>query len=152
MVLVCSISGRIPKEPVVSPEGYVFDAELIREHLRGSDKCPLSGKNLSEFSLQPVNAPPEFIYTRTGTVKRSIPAILKLLRMEFDQKALERLSIESEIVEAELEKAHLNRNQAAAEEVICQLLQAKQFALQKAEDLRQGHQGESKVEFKHHRG
>lgn len=141
----------IPTEPVVCPQGYIYDLEVIREHLQSSDRCPFTGHVLSEFSLQPVFPPPEFIYPRSGTATRSIPAILKLFRSELDQRALGRLSVESEMISIEQELSDLKAKRKGAESVIHKLLGEKQTALDVVEGLQRKLKEDSSVDSKRSR-
>lgn len=121
MSLLCSITGRPPKEAVVSPQGYIFDREEIGDHLRYSDLCPITGEVLSEFSLSPVHPAPPFVVPRTGAVSRSVPMMIKLFRMELDQICLSNLSCRSEIQGIIDEISHLNARGCAADKVISSL-------------------------------
>ena len=121
MSLVCSITGRPPKEAVVSPQGCIFGRQEIGDHLRYSDLCPITGEVLSEFSLSPVHSAPPFVVPRTGAVSRSVPMMIKLFRMELDQICLSNLSCRSEIQGIIDEISHLNARGRAADKVIMSL-------------------------------
>ena len=122
MSLVCSISGKPPRDPVVSPDGIVFDRKEVEQHLRVSDHCPITGQVLSEFSLTSVQPLPRFIEPRTGTVARSIPAMLRVLRMELDSRAIENFNMREAITAAKGEIADLRARRTASEQVIEDLL------------------------------
>ena len=40
-MLRCALTGVVPKNPVVSPQGVVFERDVIAEHLGTSNFCPV---------------------------------------------------------------------------------------------------------------
>ena len=118
---MCSISGFPPQDPVVSPDGIVFDRCAILEHLVSSDSCPVTGSRLSEFMLRDVRNPPAFIEPCTGTLLRNIPAMLNLFRIDFDKRVLENLRMSNEMESIRAEIAQLKTEIAASGELIGQL-------------------------------
>ena len=79
---VCHVTGKLPDYPVISPQGYIFEREAILKHIKTSGRCPVTGEDLSEFALYPIHKGPEFVSPSTGTGSRSIPAMIKLFRIE----------------------------------------------------------------------
>lgn len=123
MSLICSISGTPPKEPVVSPDGIIFDRMAIIEHLRGSDNCPVTGSTISEFSLTPVRDTPHFIQSRSGTLTRSIPGFLNVFRMEFDKVVVGNLGSRTQLKQTLHEIADIMTTCIASRKVIERLIQ-----------------------------
>lgn len=118
MSLVCSLTGCPPKDPVVNPEGIVFDRSAIQEHLVSSDNCPVTGSRLTELSLQDVRNSPSFIEPCTGTMQRSVPTFLNLFLAEFDKSALLNRRLLEDLDRARAELVHLRTEQIASMELI----------------------------------
>ncbi|KAK1391531.1 Pre-mRNA-processing factor 19 [Heracleum sosnowskyi] len=66
-MMKCSISGKVPKFPVVSKiSGHLFEKEVIEKHIRDVGKCPKTGVLLTMDDLlvvpieepNPISAPP----------------------------------------------------------------------------------------------
>jgi len=129
MALVCAITGLPPKEPVISPQGHVFDRMNIQNHLSATGRCPVTGDDLSEFALQPVQDIPAFIFHRSGLLARSIPAMIRLFRIEFDKRVLANLEVRREIDRVKDEIADLRRSAGSAEVVIAELLRERDEAV-----------------------
>ena len=50
-----SVSGEVPQDPVISTKtGHLFERRLIEKYLAAGGKCPISGMDLSETDLLPV--------------------------------------------------------------------------------------------------
>lgn len=129
MALVCAITGLPPKEPVISPQGYVFDRVDIHKHLSTTGRCPVTGEDLSEFALQPVQDIPAYIFHRSGMLARSIPAMIRLFRIEFDKRVLANLDVRREIDRVKDEIADLRTSAGSAEDVIAELLRERDEAV-----------------------
>ena len=62
-MLRCALTGVIPKHPVLSPQGIVFEKEAIQQYLVNSSVCPVTGNPLTFDTLidiqvnQPTNYP-----------------------------------------------------------------------------------------------
>ena len=136
MSLVCSISGNPPTEPVVSPQGCIFERSEIESHLRTSDHCPVTGEVLSETALFPVMPAPAFVLPRSGSVKRSVPMMLKLFRMELDECVLSNLGVRGEIRDILEELLDIKMRRDAAGRIIFSLREEIEASNRLAAELR----------------
>ncbi|KAK1391399.1 Pre-mRNA-processing factor 19 [Heracleum sosnowskyi] len=58
MSLACSISGRVPKFPVVSKtSGLLFEKEVLEQYIRDGGKCPLTGDSLTMDDIIEIVSP-----------------------------------------------------------------------------------------------
>jgi hypothetical protein len=101
----------------------------IQNHLSATGRCPVTGDDLSEFALQPVQDIPAFIFHRSGLLARSIPAMIRLFRIEFDKRVLANLEVRREIDRVKDEIADLRRSAGSAEVVIAELLRERDEAV-----------------------
>lgn len=58
------VSGQEPKEPVISPAGYVFEKSLIEKYLTQNENCPITGDPLSVEELIPIKSTCFFTTTK----------------------------------------------------------------------------------------
>lgn len=50
--MLCSISGEVPQEPVVSKlTGHIYERRLIEKYLKDKQVCPVSGQTMTETDL-----------------------------------------------------------------------------------------------------
>jgi pre-mRNA-processing factor 19 len=88
MALLCAISGNVPEVPVVSiKSGHVFEKSLITKYVAETGKDPISGQELSQDDLLPLNTN-KTIKPRSSTAT-SIPGLLGLFHDEWDALMLE---------------------------------------------------------------
>lgn len=88
MALLCAISGNVPEEPVVSiKSGHVFEKSLITKYVSETGKDPISGQELSQEDLLPLNTN-KTVKPRTSP-QTSIPGMLGLFHDEWDALMLE---------------------------------------------------------------
>ena len=120
---------------MISQQGVVFDRVEVHKHLKVSDNCPVTGQELSEFSLTSVQPLPRFLEPRTGTVSRSIPAMIRILRMEFDQRVIDNLHMRESFESARAEIADLRTRRESSEEIIKELQQEISVAQAQASEL-----------------
>ena len=72
----CSpVSGEVPQEPVISiKSGHLFERRLIEKYLTAGGKCPISGMDLSESDLLPVQG--TYVYSSNITADCSYKLIV----------------------------------------------------------------------------
>jgi pre-mRNA-processing factor 19 len=58
----CLVTGVVPKEPVVSKTGYVFERSVATRYIEANGKCPISGEAMSVDDLLTVKG--ESTFTR----------------------------------------------------------------------------------------
>lgn len=46
--MICSLSGTVAREPVVSKtSGLIFEKSLVEQYIKENHRCPISGDDLS---------------------------------------------------------------------------------------------------------
>ncbi|KAL0235708.1 hypothetical protein GEMRC1_002290 [Eukaryota sp. GEM-RC1] len=111
--MFCSISNTIPKHPVVSPTGYVFERELVLKYLdETGQRCPITNTSLS---------PNDLIELKSATLTEprqpdtmSIPGLLGHLHSEWEALILETHSLRLSLATAreELKEAEFKNQQS----------------------------------------
>lgn len=94
--MLCSISGAIPEEPVLSPKsGLLFEKRLIEKILRDTGKCPVTHERLSPDNLLPVKIN-KSVEPRIAPAA-SIPGLLGLFHNEWDALMLENYHLRQQL-------------------------------------------------------
>lgn len=119
--MYCTLSGNIPKEPVVSVKsGHLYERSLIEKELSvNGNKCPETGESLTTADLLPVKSggtvlplPPE---------KSSMPHVLDHIRGEWDRVILELHTAKKRLHETRQELATALYRCQASERLIAKL-------------------------------
>ncbi|KAI5952895.1 hypothetical protein KGF54_003762 [Candida jiufengensis] len=107
MSLICSISGEITKNPIVSPKsGALFEKKYIEKYVQTTGSDPINNKPLTIEELIPLNltqntsqvssVPPSVSIT-------SIPNLLSTLQNEYDSMVLEIFTLRKNLQSLKLE-------------------------------------------------
>lgn len=110
------VSGQEPKEPVISPAGYVFEKSLIEKYLAQNDNCPITGDPLSVEELIPIKSMLKQSKQKIETVllifiqqivnkavqprptgSASIPGLLQIFQNEWDASVLETFTLKKQL-------------------------------------------------------
>ncbi|EPS73033.1 hypothetical protein M569_01722, partial [Genlisea aurea] len=118
--MICSISGEVPEEPVVSKRsGLIFEKRLIERHISDYAKCPVTGEPLTADDIVPI---------KTGNIVKprsvqaaSIPGMLGMFQIEWDALMLSNFSLEQQLHAARQELSHALYQHDAACRVIARL-------------------------------
>lgn len=124
--MLCAITGVVPKEPVVSKTGYVFERSVAVRYVEANGKCPVSGEPLSVDDLLVIKEN-KSVKPRV-TQATSIPGMLQMFQNEWDSLMLETHTLKQnlEIVRQELAQA-LYQHDAACR-VIARLIKERDSA------------------------
>jgi pre-mRNA-processing factor 19 len=117
---ICSLSGNICEEPVITKDGYVFEKRLIEKVIETTGKCPITRVNLSKDEL---------IVVKTDVVKKprsikttSVPGMFDDLQSEWDSLILETYTNKKQLDIAKQELSHALYRHDAALRVIANLV------------------------------
>ncbi|XP_024970511.1 pre-mRNA-processing factor 19-like isoform X1 [Cynara cardunculus var. scolymus] len=118
--MICSISGEVPDEPVVSKSsGLLFDKRLIERHILDHGKCPVTGNSLTMDDLIPI---------KTGKIVKprqvqaaSIPGMLGMFQNEWDALVLSAFASEQQLHTTRQELSHCLYQHDSACRVIARL-------------------------------
>lgn len=127
MVVVCSISGYPPEEPVVSRDGYIFERRLIERIISETGLCPITGSPLSMEELRPVHSTSS--NTAVPVDSSSLPGLMDMFQKEWDRLLIESYEVKSQLSAAKEELAKLVYENEAAVRTIARLTRERDQAL-----------------------
>jgi len=137
MALVCSLSGEIAQEPVVSPSGHVYEKRVILKHLEGKQEDPLTNEPLSAADLTEIKLTnPQAVKPRS-LQNTSIPGLLQTFQNEWDALMLETFQLKKQLNTAREELSHALYQNDAACRVIARLMKERDQARRDVEQIRQ---------------
>ncbi|KAK5083629.1 hypothetical protein LTR05_006132 [Lithohypha guttulata] len=127
MATVCSISGELPQQPVVSRKsGNVYEKRLIEAYISENGTEPTTGAPLTTEDLLDIQGahtvrprPPELT---------SIPALLGAFQQEWDALALEVFTLQQNLAQTRQELSTALYQNDAAVRVIARLTQERDTA------------------------
>ncbi|MFS7988835.1 putative U box domain, Zinc finger, RING/FYVE/PHD-type, pre-mRNA-splicing factor 19 [Helianthus anomalus] len=103
--MICSISGEVPEEPVVSKSsGLLFEKRLIERHILDYGKCPVSGETLTMDDLVPLKAGK--VVKPRPVQAASIPGMLGMFQNEWDALVLSAFASEQQLHTTRQELSH----------------------------------------------
>lgn len=145
---LCSLSGAVPIDPVVSRStGFLFDRRLIEKALEvNGNVCPHTGATLTKEDLIPVRsaltadngsgkgdsygaAANSVVRPRPPTAT-SVPGLLALLQSEWDALVLESYQVKQSLESTKQDLAHALYKEDAANRVIARLIKERDQARQ----------------------
>jgi pre-mRNA-processing factor 19 len=127
MVVVCSISGYPPEEPVISKDGYIFERRLIERIISETGHCPITNAPLSVEDLRPVHSSSP--NTAVPVDSSSLPGLIEMLQKEWDRLLIESYELKSQLGAAKEELAKLVYENEAAVRTIARLTRERDQAL-----------------------
>jgi len=123
----CSISGKIPHEPVVSiKSGHVFERKLILSLINQNGICPITEQILTIQDLIAVQVS-EIVQPRPPSAT-SISSLLRHLQNEWDASLLETFKLRKHITQIRQELSHALYQHDAACRVIARITQERDKA------------------------
>lgn len=128
MAAVCSLSGTVPEEPVVSiKSGHVFEKRLILKHLKqNGNTCPVTKADLHPEDLISLKTN-DSIKPRPPSAA-SIPGMIQLFQNEWDALMLETYTLKQHLHTVRQELAHALYQHDAACRVIARLIKERDAA------------------------
>ena len=127
MVVVCSISGYPPEDPVVTPDGYIFERRLIEKVISETGLCPITNSPLSLEDLRPVHSTNP--NTAVPVDSSSLPGLIEMFQKEWDRLLIESFELKSQLGAAKEELAKLVYENEAAVRTIARLTRERDQAL-----------------------
>ncbi|KAL7067580.1 U-box domain-containing protein [Cryptosporidium serpentis] len=133
MSLICSISGALARDPVISKTGYIFERKLIEEYVKSNGKCPFSNDALAVDDLIS-------IHTDSGITPRlpantSIPGLLEMLQTEWDATMTELFQLRLQVDQLKMQLSQSLYQQDAACRVIAKLIKERDSARKDLEEI-----------------
>ena len=119
--MLCSISGTVPKEPVVSKKsGHVFEKSLVTKIIKEIGLCPVTNEPLGLDDLIEVRSAMNAPVKAEGTA--SVPGLLSMLQSEWDATALEMYGLRKTLHETRQELSHSLYQLDAATRVVARVV------------------------------
>ncbi|CEG49468.1 mRNA splicing factor [Plasmopara halstedii] len=130
--MLCSLSGQVPVEPVVSlKSGHVFEKRLVLKYLeQNQHRCPITGVelNIDQDFLTLQAAPTSITVKSTASTSMaiapeasSIPQLLSTFQNEWDAVMLETFTLKQHLEQTRQELSHALYQHDAACRVIARL-------------------------------
>ena len=135
MVIVCSISGVPPEEPVISKDGYVFERRLIETAIRDTGMCPVTNSALSFSDLQTVM--PSNVKNALPIEASSIPSLIELFRIEWDRVMTAQYDSKTQLAAIQEELSRALYEQEASVRVIARLTRERDEAMSETTRLQE---------------
>ena len=124
--MICSISGQVPTDPVVSPRGHLFERKLIEKVLLEEGKCPVSGEEMSRSDLITIQSQAAVRPKDMSTA--SIPSMLQAMQSEWDEVMLETFTLKQALDQTRRELSQALYQHDAACRVIARLMRERDEA------------------------
>ncbi|GAM20395.1 hypothetical protein SAMD00019534_035700 [Acytostelium subglobosum LB1] len=135
--MICSISGEVPEQPVVSVKtGNVYERRLIEKFIDANGKEPTTGEPLTVADLVTIKSPGSRaaggvgggpLRPRTSTAT-SIPSMLQMFQNEWDALMLETFTLKQQFETVRQELAHSLYQYDASCRVIARLIKERDQA------------------------
>ncbi|KMZ69392.1 U-box domain-containing protein 72 [Zostera marina] len=126
--MICSISGEVPQEPVVSiKSGLLFERRLLERCVLDSGICPVTKEPLSMDDIVPVKM--NKAVKPRPLQAASIPGLLGMFQNEWDALMLSNFALEQQLHTARQELSHALYQHDAACRVIARLKKEKDEAM-----------------------
>jgi pre-mRNA-processing factor 19 len=133
MAVVCSLSGYVPDEPVISRTGYLFDRKLIVKFIKEHGRCPMTGEGLTVDDLKPILA--NKVVQPRPSESASLPNLLGMFQQEWDSLMTDTFNLKTELNRSKEELAHSLYQLEGACRVIARLTRERDDALSKITHL-----------------
>mgnify|MGYP001124971007 CR=1 FL=1 len=125
--MYCSISGKVPEEPVISRKsGHLFEKRLVEKYIEANGTCPVTGDTLSVDDLLPVQGN-KAVQPRPPAAT-SVPGLLALFQNEWDSLMLETYTLRQHLETVRQELSHTLYQHDAACRVIARLIKERDAA------------------------
>jgi pre-mRNA-processing factor 19 len=132
---ICSISGMIAEIPVLSKKtGHIYEKRLIEKHLNISNKCPVTGSDMSIEDLIEIKCES---FTKPRSVQTSsIPGMFNDLQNEWEKIILETYNNKKQLEAAKQQLSHALYQYDAACRVISNLVRERDEAREELFNLK----------------
>jgi len=125
--MICSLSGEVPENPVLSKTGYIFERRLVEKYLDNNGKCPHTGEAMTRDDLISIHDVNKVVKPRP-IAATSIPGMLALFQNEWDASMLETFTLKQQLSSVRQELSHALYQHDAACRVIARLIKERDEA------------------------
>jgi len=134
--MICSLSGQVAQEPVVTKNGDIFEKRLILKHIETNGTCPITNEPLSPEDLISVRVTNPNAVKPRQLSSTSIPGLLQTFQNEWDALMLETFNLKKQLNTTRQQLSHSLYQNDAACRVIARLIKEKEAAKRELEQLR----------------
>lgn len=129
---LCSISGTIPNNPVISTKnGLIFDKALIEKYIEEYGKCPITDLELNKEDLIQIKC--NNLTKPLGTSSTSLPGLFKDLQSSFEDTLIESHNLKEELQSLKNELTYVLYQYDASCRVISRLIKERDDAREQLE-------------------
>jgi len=97
--MICSLSGQVAQEPVVTKNGDIFEKRLILKHIETNGTCPITNEPLSPEDLISVRVTNPNAVKPRQLSSTSIPGLLQTFQNEWDALMLETFNLKNNSIQ-----------------------------------------------------
>lgn len=132
---ICSLSGNIIEEPVVSKTtGHIYEKRLIEKYLTNFGKCPITSNPMSSEDLIKVNTQ---IFSKPKTPKEnSLPGLFSNLESQMENVLSETYELKNKVDNSREELTHSLYQHDASLRVISKLIKERDSIMQEINNLK----------------
>jgi len=132
---ICSLSGNIIEEPVVSKTtGHIYEKRIIEKYLSNFGKCPITSNSMSLDDLVKVNTQ---MFSRPKTTKEnSIPGLFSNLQNQMENILAETYELKNKVDSGREELTHSLYQYDASLRVISKLIKERDSIIQEINNLK----------------
>lgn len=132
---ICSLSGNIIEEPVVSKStGHIYEKKIIEKYLTNFGKCPMTSNPMSLDDLIKVNTN---IFTKPKSTKEnSLPGLFSQLQNQMENVLSETYELKQKVDSGREELTHSLYQYDASLRVISKLIKERDSILQEINNLK----------------
>lgn len=132
---ICSLSGKIIEEPVVSrTTGHIYEKKIIEKYLTNFGKCPVTSNPMSSDDLIKVNTQ---IFSKPKTTKEnSLPGLFGQLENQMENVLSETYQLKEKVDSSREELTHSLYQYDASLRVISKLIKERDSIIQEINNLK----------------
>lgn len=132
---ICSLSGNIIEEPVVSKTtGHIYEKRIIEKYLSNFGKCPISSNPMTLDDLIKVNTQ---MFSRPKTInENSIPGLFSNLENQMENILAETFELKNKVDSGREELTHSLYQYDASLRVISKLIKERDSIIEEINNLK----------------
>lgn len=132
---ICSLSGNIIEEPVVSKTtGHIYEKRIIEKYLTNFGKCPITSNPMSADDLIKVNTQ---LFSKPKTTKEnSLPGLFSNLEAQMENVLAETYQLKQKVDSGREELTHSLYQYDASLRVISKLIKERDSIIQEINNLK----------------
>lgn len=132
---ICSLSGNIIEEPVVSKTtGHIYEKRMIEKYIKNFGKCPMTSNPMTLEDLIKVNT--QNFEKPRSTKENSLPGLFSMLQTQMDNLLVETHDLKNQVDTGREELTHSLYQYDASLRVISKLIKERDSTIQEINNLK----------------